>query len=76
MITLSWRGGGRQGCDGGCRQAKVYTYVGETEKDRPGCDGDLRSGSRSHGEREEVWGWEMRVEFPSGCCSTSHHERF
>lgn len=39
VITLFWRGGGRQGSDGGCRQAEVYTYVGATEKDGPGRDG-------------------------------------
>lgn len=63
--TLSRRGGGRQDSDGGLRQAGVYRYVGELEKDRHGCDETLRSGSRSHRARKEVWGWEMR-EVPRG----------
>ncbi|KAG7236456.1 hypothetical protein INR49_000934, partial [Caranx melampygus] len=27
----------------------------------------LKEGNRGHREREEVWGWEMRVEVPRGC---------
>lgn len=49
VITLSRRGGGRQGSDGGCRQAKVYMYVGETGERQAGMRWDSRSGSRSHG---------------------------
>ena len=38
VATLSSRGGGRQDGDGGCRQGKVYMYVGGTEKDKQGSD--------------------------------------
>lgn len=39
LIVFSGRVGGRQDSDGACSQAKVYTHVGDPEKDELGCVG-------------------------------------